>query len=138
MTVTVFWRILKEKDPVWYRSGCLYAYLTPKEDEILYIGKAWRTTVKDRWSRTGKRGFWEDLEKRRGIKHHIPLIGIIYLSETQRLTRELLADIESLLISIEKPWGNIKRRHTRTQRPGMTVKCIGSWPGAKQTYKDKG
>jgi len=32
MTVTVFRRILKEKDPVWYRSGCLYAYLTPKGD----------------------------------------------------------------------------------------------------------
>lgn len=128
MTIEFRWKILSE---------CLYAYLTRRGDEILYIGKAWSTTVRVRWSRSNKEKFWEALEKQRGIKHHIALIGKIYLPEGHRLTRELLYDIESLLINKEKPWGNRQSRNNRIRRPGMQVDRIGRrWPGSRR-YRDK-
>lgn len=77
--IEIKWRGLEGDDPGWSNRRCLYAYLAPTKKEILYIGKAWGTTVKARWSRNGKEKFWEDLEKQRKIRQHIPLIGEIYL-----------------------------------------------------------
>jgi len=101
----------------------------------LYIGKAWGTTVEERWNL--KKTFWKDLEKQRGINHVIPLIGEVYLFGEQRLTRQLFADIESLLINTEKPWGNIQSQVHRIRRPGMLVKSTGKWPKRGKTYEDK-
>jgi len=136
MEIKVEWEILEDTDSSWESCRCLYAYLAPKGKEILYIGKAWGTSVRNRWSRNGKEEFWEDLEKQRGIKYHIPLIGKIYLQVGRRLTGELLADVESLLINIEKPWGNIQSQKNRIGRPGMRVTCNGTWPG-QGLYIDK-
>lgn len=136
MAIEVKWEILDESDPDWECCRCLYAYLTPNGKQILYIGKAWGATVRNRWSRSGKEEFWEDLEKKTRIRRHIPLIGKIYLRVGQRLTRELLSDIESLLIKTEKPWGNIQSRNRRIARPGMRVICNGRWPG-REIYVDK-
>ena len=133
--IEVKWRILTEDDPGWNYCRCLYAYLTQNGKEILYVGKAWGTTVRVRWSWGGKKKFWKDLEKQGGIKRHIPLIGEVYLFQGQRLTRELLADVESLLINIEKPWGNIQSQQNRISRPRMEVKCTGKWPGRRR-YRD--
>ena len=137
MTIEVEWKALKEEDPRWNYSRCLYAYLAPNGNEILYIGKAWGTSVRNRRSWSSKKEFWKDLKKQRGIKHHVPLIGQIYLRKGVRLTRQLLADVESLLIQIEKPWGNIQSRDTRIRRPGMQVKCAGEWPSRRKIYRDK-
>jgi hypothetical protein len=132
--IRVKWRFLQKYDPGWGYRGCLYAYLTPSGKEILYIGKTWGTTVEDRWNK--KLSFWKDLERQRGIRGVIPLVGEICLPDGLRLTRELLADIESLLIYIEKPWGNIQCQQKRIRRPGMQVKCTGNWPGTQKTYTD--
>lgn len=43
-----------------------------------------------------------------------------------RLTGQLLADVESLLIYQEQPWGNIQSRISRNSRPGMRVHCSGT------------
>jgi len=43
--------------------------------EILYIGKSWGVTVRGRWNRTAKEGFWDDLETERGIHEHRVLFG---------------------------------------------------------------
>jgi len=133
--IEIRWRTLDDEDPGWKSCRCLYAYLTPNGKEILYIGKAWSATVRDRWYK--KRVFWKDLEKQRGIKYTIPLIGEVYLFGEQRLTRELLADIESLLINIEKPWGNIQCQKDRIRRPSMQVKCTSKWPKRRKIYEDK-
>ena len=135
--IEVKWRTLGENDPGWDYSRCLYAILTPDGKEILYIGKAWGTSVRNRWSWSGKKEFWEDLRNQRGITHHTPLVGEVHLPRTCRLTRELLYDMESLLINQEKPWGNIQSRKTRIRRPGMEVKCVGEWPGKRSKYKDE-
>jgi len=73
----------------------------------------------------------------RQIRHHIVLIGEVSLPIGESLTRELLYDIETLLISVEKPWGNIQSRNSRIRRPGMHVKCTGKWLGKRKIYKDE-
>jgi len=134
----VHWRHLTPDDEGWNEVGCLYAYLAPRTREILYIGKAWNATVRARWNRSGKYAFWEDLERQRGIHKHSPLLGEIALRPRQRLTRELLPDIESLLIQQVQPWGNIQSRVTRISRPRFVVVCRGAWPTRKKVFRDEG
>lgn len=136
--VTIQWRLLQPADEGWARLRCLYAYITTNKKEILYIGKAWGVTVKGRWNRAGKEHFWNDLEKKREIYKHLVLIGDVTLSTDSRLTSQLLADIESLLIMDEQPWGNIQSKHSRIPRPGLIVNCSGQWPGKVKDYKDNG
>jgi len=90
MEVVVEWRELYEGDEGWYTECALYAYSTVGRSEILYIGKADGTTVRRRWSRSGKEGFWDAVERERGIYHHAVLLGEIALIPGRRLTRELL------------------------------------------------
>ena len=134
MNVKVVWSILSDDDDRWNTIRCLYAYLAPNEKEILYIGKSWGDSVRQRWNRSGKEKFWDDLEEQRGIKSHIALIGEVALEKDRRLSDQLLADIESLLIFKENPWGNIQSTNSRTSRPGMFVECSGQWPSKKMYY----
>ncbi len=136
MHVGVAWRALGENDEGWNAYRCLYAYLTPSGQEILYIGKSWGDTVRQRWNRSAKEGFWDDLERKRKIKNHIPLLGEIEVDFGSRFTQALLADIESLLIFHEKPWGNIQSQQSRISRPELSVRCRGDWPGRRH-YLDR-
>ncbi len=137
-TAEVIWRFLRERDEGWSAIRCLYAYLAPRTKEILYIGKAWGVSVRERWSRSAKAEFWADLERRRGIRSHGVLLGELALPRNVRLTQHLLADIESLLIHELKPWGNIQCRDSRISRPGLMVRCRGSWPVGQTMYRDVG
>ncbi len=139
MYVTVRWTPLDNEGthPLWSAECGLYAYVGPKS-EILYIGKVDGTTVRQRWSRSGKESFWDDLERERKIFKHAAIFGAIELETGSRLTRELLADIESLLITRVQPWGNIQSRKTRISRPGLHVRCAGSWPLRKCQFHDPG
>jgi hypothetical protein len=134
----IHWRSLTLDDEGWNRVRCLYAYIALKTREILYIGKAWNATVRARWNRSGKYDFWDDLERQRGIHIHHPLIGEIELPPHHRLSRELLSDIESLLIHQVQPWGNIQSRSSRISRPGFTIKCLGVWPSRNRIFSDGG
>lgn len=137
--IKVDWFFIKNKhDPEWDRTNCLYAYLKIEDSEILYVGKAYgeKTSVRDRFKAEDKQKLWDDLEKKRGITKVYVLVGELHLPEDQNLTEELLKDIETLLIYEEDPWGNIMGKETRTSRPGMIVKCIGSWPGRRK-YVDE-
>jgi hypothetical protein len=134
--INVHWRYLTLDDPDWASMRCLYAYVSPNKNEILYIGKSWGVSVKARWGRTAKKSFWNDLERKRRIKNHFALLGTISLTYKGRLTSELLSDIESLLIRGEQPWGNIQCKQSRIPRPGLVVECAGSWPGQARFYKD--
>lgn len=53
-----------------------------------------------------------------------------------RLTRELLSDIESLLICEVKPWGNIQCQLSRIARPGLKVVCGSDWPLSIKVFSD--
>ncbi len=132
--VSIRWKALVDGVPEWKSTRCLYAYVAQNNGEILYIGKAWGVSVRARWTRTAKASFWDDLEEQRGIYKHGVLFG--ELTTMTRLSSQLLADIESLLIAAEQPWGNIQCRRSRIERPGLVVKCIGAWPGRATMYMD--
>ena len=136
MNVVVEWRELYDWDDGWHADCALYAYCTVGGSEILYIGKADGTTVRRRWNRSGKEGFWDALERKRGIYHHAVFLGEIALVRGCRLTRELLADVESLLIKRVRPWGNIQCQESRTSRPGLRVLCEGEWLTARTEFRD--
>jgi hypothetical protein len=139
MFATVRWTALDNEGthPLWLAIRGLYAYVGPK-NEVLYVGKVDGTTVRQRWNRSGKEAFWNDLERERNIFKHAAIFGAIELGMGSRLTRELLADIESLLIKRVQPWGNIQSRNMRIARPGLHVRCAGSWPLQKSQFYDPG
>ncbi|WP_159559155.1 hypothetical protein [Alcanivorax sp. S71-1-4] len=136
MRVDIHWQNLDEGHEGWRQIRCLYAYLAPGQREILYIGKSWGATVRERWSRSGKAEFWDDLERQRGIYEHSALIGEVALDNDRRLTHQLLCDIESLLIHRVQPWGNIQSCSSRISRPGLSVVCMGDWPLNQRKYLD--
>lgn len=134
--IKVTWHQLNDEHPAWSARRCLYAYIAPKTREILYIGKAWGVTVRGRWCRAAKERFWDDLERERGIYKHGALFGDVQLGYPGRLSSKLLADIESLLIFAEQPWGNIQSKNSRITRPGLSVECKGAWLGCSKIYVD--
>lgn len=125
----------RDDDPRWRYTRGLYAYLSPRGREVLYVGKANGCSVKRRWLE--KDAFWRDLECDRRLQSHRVIVADVSISEGCRLTRELLADVETLLICVVKPWGNIQCRSTRIQRADLIVRCHGSWPITKRTFRDE-
>ena len=143
MLVTVTWsEVQGDDDPQWTNNCGLYAYLTPDWQEILYIGKVDGCTVRRRWNAPDKTAFWRDLERKRQIFKHILIFGEIELDVTDvftpRLTRQKIADIESLLIHEVQPWGNVAAKSSRISRTGMIVTCAGTWPLEERIYLDFG
>lgn len=138
MLVTVNWRYLdaKGQDAGWDCWKCLYAYLTPNEDEIIYIGKADRASIKERWKGKDKQTLWEYLDNDRKIFDHIVSIGILNLEQGNRFSPQLLSDVESLLIAYEQPLGNIQCIKSRISRTNLAVRCIGDWIGKAEFYQD--
>ena len=133
-TVRIRWCGFHEDDEQWSYTCCLYAYIAPQRREILYIGKCDGCTVRQRWST--KENFWRDLENERRIRSHRIIVGELMLPLNLRLTRQLLSDVESLLICRVKPWGNIQCQNTRIERPGLGVTCTGAWPLSRKTFVD--
>jgi len=131
MNVHVYWEEAHDDHAGWNWNRALYAYLHPSTSEILYVGKADGTTVSARWSAADKERLWRDLERERGIFDHRVLVGEPVTSA--RLTRQALADIESLLIFAIEPWGNIASTRSRISRPGLVVRNHGrAWPGPQR------
>lgn len=135
MYVDVRWYELSDQeDERWFYNRCLYAYLKSRDGEILYIGKCDGCSVRTRWQQ--KEDFWSDLERDRSIYSHVAIVGEIRQEVGRRLSRQLLADVESLLIWIIEPWGNIQCQQGRIRRPGLTVRCLGAWPLEQKIYRD--
>src|SRR5690349_14426481 len=113
----------KEDDVHCSYNRTLYAYLAPRAAEILYIGKADRCTVRERWRE--KKQFWTDLEREHNIKSHRLIVAEWDIPADCRMTRQLLGDSESLLIHQVKPWGNIQAQSSRIQRTRLSVMVLG-------------
>lgn len=124
-----------EDDARWHSYG-LYAYLRPRNPEILYIGKAAGRTILQRLRDADKDALFRDLKRQRGI-FGIRVI-VAEVDATQRVSRELILDVESLLINQIKPWGNIQSATSRSiSRPGLIVACKGTaWPLHERTFRD--
>lgn len=135
--IRVHWRRLRAESQGWNSTRCLYAYVDPRDQRILYIGKADGPTVRHRFRAAGK-AVLEFLEWQLGVGVPVVLVGTILVEEGRRLSRELIADLESLLILRLKPRGNIQSIHSRIRRPGLEVECTGAWPHRRVRFTDRG
>ncbi len=124
--------------PPWRWSGCLYAYLHPATQRVLYIGKTNDLTVRQRFVSNFKRKF-HDLYARLEILKVDVIAAEIELAVSARLTRQWLDDLESLLIfRLQPPLNDSKRKSRVAARPGTVVACIGDWPEARARFVDRG
>lgn len=125
---------LSDEDELLERTGVLYAYVRPaRPREILYIGKADRTSVWQRLNDPSKEIVFEKI----GTWQPQVLVGNIALQPGRRLSSEMLSDIESLLIFEVQPFGNTQSKQTRIRRPGLTVTCNGDWPHWQRLFVDR-
>ena len=124
------------RDPLWQANFCLYAYLHPERDWLLYIGKADMQTVRQRLRGDHKAELFDFFWKRYGIDEVRVLQGDIVLEDGRRRSSDLLADVESLLIMRLQPPGNVASTRSRTYRPGLRVKCSGDWPFERTGFHD--
>jgi hypothetical protein len=132
MRVDVHWQGVGDDGEAWDWTCGLYAYQHPRARELLYIGKADGTSIRGRWRAADKDGLWRDLERDRRIYQHRVLVGAFALAPEMRLTRQLVADVESMLIFAVQPWGNIASCRSRICRPGLRVRNFGRvWPGPR-------
>jgi hypothetical protein len=132
MRVDLHWQYLTDDGEAWDWTCGLYAYQHARARELLYIGKADGTSIRGRWRAADKDRLWRALERDRGIHEHRVLAGAFALAPGTRLTRQLVADVESMLIFAVQPWGNIASCRSRICRPGLRVHNLGrDWPGPR-------
>ena len=67
MLVEVLWTELGESDPLWSGRFCLYAYLHPQRDWLLYVGKADYSSVRRRLSGDHKDQLFDDFYREYGV-----------------------------------------------------------------------
>lgn len=138
--VNIYWHQPEQNSALWNCWRCLYAYSIGEQcDEIVYIGKAVNCSVRERGRRSAKPDFWKALEKERGAYEHAAFVGLLEHTYQQgrRISNQLIADIESLLIFELQPWGNIQSRVSRICRPGLKVICKGDWPLTRRNFLDQ-
>ena len=127
--VRVRWEpISGHSDRSWHSVHALYAYLG-LEQEILYVGKAGRSTVRERWRYTTKQKLWDAMNYQLGQTEHSVVVGSLHLQKGRRYSEPLLSDVESLLIFAIKPKLNKQCMKSRRPRLGLEVTCDGAWPG---------
>jgi hypothetical protein len=138
MEFEVIWKIIKNRsNSKWHFRHCLYAIIHPTNYKILYIGKAWQRTVKQRFHDDDKNSLYDFLSSELNLDNFLFMVGDI-LTDVPRFTDEMLSDIESLLIKRIQPPGNIQSKRTRISRPEMIVTCTGDWPKSPQRFIDRG
>lgn len=118
-------------------SRVLYAYLHPGTNEILYVGKADRCSVYERFRGSHKEAIFSDIIKDLGLSTLRAIVGLLLIPPERKFSSELLADVESLLIIELQPTYNTQSRQSRISRPGLVVKCSGDWPLNVKTFKDE-
>ena len=136
MRIDVHWTLLGDGDELWSSSFCLYAYIHPARDSLLYIGKADFTTVRQRLHGDHKRQVFRDIHRRYKVNAVRVLHGDLQAEAGRRRSSSLLADAESLLIMRLQPFGNISATQSRVSRPGLRVHCAGDWPFRRARFHD--
>ena len=135
--VEVDWRLIGRSSRLWNRTRCLYAYVDPVCDRLLYVGKTdGSTSVRTRFEAEDKEDLFEFFESKLDVRGVRVAVGTLALDERIRLTRELISDTEGLLIRRTKPPGNVVV--PRITRPGLRVRCLGDWPYPRAEFRDVG
>ena len=114
----------------------LYAYLDPTSRRIFYIGKADFSTVRERLYGKHKEAIFAAFVEEMNLSVLHVIVGVPHLPKGNRLSSQLLADIESLLIFEVQPPYNRQSRRSRIARPGLVVKCLGDWPLVVRKFVD--
>lgn len=136
MQIEIEWRAVGRRSKYLEWTRCLYGYVDLGATEIVYIGKADGKTVRERFDAPDKDALFDFLENDHKIADIGICVGDILVKSDIRLTRQLLSDIESLLIKRVQPIGNIMARRSRISRPGMEVICFGGWPFSRSRFRD--
>jgi thiamine kinase-like enzyme len=137
MHIEVDWDYANEEDEAIDYCRVLYAYLHPETQEILYIGKADKSSVRDRLKGEHKEGIYSFLAQEYGLTTMSLQVGELIFPEGNRYSSESLADIESLLIAEIRPPANIQSINSRISRPGMVVTCVGEWQHPMSEFYDQ-
>jgi len=130
-------RIEEARGGAWQSWRCLYIYVNPGDESIVYLGKADRCTVRERCHGRQK----DDL---RGwlVGNEVGAIDIrvghIDWGDGRRYSPEKLSDVETLLIKRLQIKGNISATRRRITRPCIRVYCEGEWPHARCCFVDRG
>jgi hypothetical protein len=131
MQISVHWKSFEgDEDSGRAALWPFFAYVTPDCEEIVYIGKANRELAKNLGKGARSRNpLFRELAERRGIRQVELLSGTVRLPPGAKLTRELLADIEAMLIYGFQPWGNVHERESLKEyyRPDLRVRCTWDW-----------
>jgi hypothetical protein len=136
MHIKVRWTLIDGvRSPLWDRSLCLYAYLHPIRESLLYLGKADRCSVGSRLYGAHKDEVVRAINKRYRINQLIAMHGEIILPTGHRRTSQLLTDIESLLIIHVRPPMNIRSTKSATLQDGLSVTCTGAWPLKRARFR---
>lgn len=137
MNVRIDWLELKRQtNRLWCANYCLYAYLHPRRNWLLYLGKVCGSTVRQRLQGGHKERLFRDIEREYGIEDFRVLVGALILEPGRRRTPEVIADVESLLIYRLKPYGNISATRSRISRLGLAISCTGVWPFVRAGFRD--
>jgi hypothetical protein len=136
MKIDVQWTLLGDRDDRWSDSFCLYAYLHPIRDWVLYIGKSDYSTIRRRLRGDHKSQLFRDIRHRYLVDAIRVLHGEVQADLGYRRSSALLADVESLLIMRLQPFANICATQSRTSRPGLRVFCSGHWPIKRDAFHD--
>ena len=138
-TICIHWQpVTIEGQEVADSTMVLYGYVTLEKNQIVYIGKADRSTVWERHRCRSKAPVWSRIYSHFGRHEKCFLIvGELAVPQGRRFSSALLSDVETLLISRLKPIGNRSAVATRISRPGTRVLCRGAWwPLSRRTFKD--
>ena len=136
MFVEIEWSWIEDDDPRWQDQYCLYSYLHPTREWLLYLGKADYATVRQRTYGEHKRELLDAITAEYDVDHLRAMHGGLLLPDGTRRTSELLSDIESLLIMRLQPRWNTQSRQSRIARPGLRVQCTGDWPFTRARFHD--
>jgi len=135
MLVPIEWINLVSPRDYW---RCLYAYIHPINKNVLYIGKAYRCSVRERLKGNHKEDIYDYIIDTFNIDKFKVLVGFPIIDDDHRISEELVSDLESLLILRLKPPANIINRHTRSiVRPGLKINCEGVWPHNRKNFIDR-
>jgi hypothetical protein len=126
----------RDRDPAWQATFCLYAYLHPERDWLLYIGKSDYQTVRQRLRGDHKEALFDFFWREYGIDEVRVLQSDLLLQEGRRRSSQLLGHVETLLIMRLQPPGNVANTQSRPYRPGLRVRCTGDWPFKRAGFHD--
>ena len=101
LRVEIPWYELNDdSDPAWRTNFCLYAYLHPDRNWLLYIGKADYQTLRQRLHGDHKAELFNYLCRMYDVNSLRILQGDLVLEAGRRRSSELLSLVESLLIMV--------------------------------------